>query len=241
MTADDSHVPEQIQVQLRMAARALGKAGLAHEYGHCSVRLDDKRLLVCAPQPMKTIAPGEIGSVAPIEGPLPKGVLGEVRIHQQIYALRPAIKAICRIMPPNLMALSTQHLTPSCRHGLSAYFANDIPLWDDPSLLRNDTDAGRLAIAMGERPAIVMRGNGAVVVGESLEQAVTYSWFLEDTARLEMAVRQSGFDVQEGLLTPGEISARQITTVRVFERMWRYLTHEDPEQQLLLDNADAEL
>jgi HCOMODA/2-hydroxy-3-carboxy-muconic semialdehyde decarboxylase len=171
---------------------------------------------------------------------LPEGVLGEVRIHQHIYELRPAVNAICRIMPPNVMTLSTQHITPKCRHGLSAYFANDIPLWEDPSLLRNDLEARKLAQTMGERPAIIMRGNGAVIAGHSLEEAVTFSWFLEDTARVETAIRESGFDATEGLLIPEEISARQVTSGRVFERMWRHLTHGDPEEQLLLDNLEDE-
>ena len=56
-----------------------------------------------------------------------------------------------------------------------------------------------------------------------------------------MAIRQSGFDPQQGLLTPAEIAARQVTTGRVYERMWRYLTHGDPEQQRLLDSGESEI
>ncbi len=231
MTIDKTPVPDGVQLKLRLAARALGNAGLVHAYGHCSVRLDETRFLVCAPQPMKTIAPGENGTVVPVTGGLPDGVLGEVRIHQQIYAQRPGVGAVCRIMPPAVMALSTQGLTPRSRHGLSAYFANDIPLWDDPALLRNDAAAARLAEALGHRLAIVMRGNGAVVVGDNLEQAVTYSWFLEDSARLELSVRQSGLNPDAGLLSADELAARQVTTGGVFERMWRYLSHGDPENR----------
>jgi HCOMODA/2-hydroxy-3-carboxy-muconic semialdehyde decarboxylase len=40
------------------------------------------------------------------------GVLGEVRIHQRIYARRPDVGAICRIMPPILMSLSVLRITP---------------------------------------------------------------------------------------------------------------------------------
>lgn len=241
MTTSYYCAPENLQIKLRLAARALGNAGLVHAYGHCSVRLDPSHFLVCASEPLGSIKPGEDGTVVPVEGALPEGVLGEVRIHQQVYALRPAVNAICRIMPPNIMALSTQHLTPLCRHGLSAYFANDIPLWKDPSLLRSDPEARKLAQTMGERPAIVMRGNGAVIAGHSLEEAVTFSWFLEDTARVEMAVRQSGFDATAGLLSTAEVSSRQVTGGRVFERMWRYLTHGDPEQELLLDTAEDDI
>ena len=40
---------------VRLAARALGRAGLANAYGHCSIRLDEDRLLVCAAMPIALI------------------------------------------------------------------------------------------------------------------------------------------------------------------------------------------
>ena len=48
--------------------------------------------------------------------------------------------------------------------------------------------------------AIVMRGNGAVAVGASLEEAVVMAWYLEDAARVELAVLGAGVDGLE--LTP---------------------------------------
>ena len=49
--------PPDTERVLRIAARALGRHGLAHAYGHCSVRLDAAHFLVCAPRPMALIAP----------------------------------------------------------------------------------------------------------------------------------------------------------------------------------------
>lgn len=229
MTPDKLEADKPTQIKLRQAARALGRAGLVHAYGHCSVRLSPTRFLVCAPEPMATIAPGEDGSTVNIEGELPDGVLGEVRIHQHIYRLHPEINAVCRIMPPSIMTLSTQGLTPRARHGLSAYFGDQIPLWQNPRLLRNNEEALKLVELKGDRPAIVMRGNGAVVSGESLEQAVAYSWYLEDSARIELQIRSCGFAPESGLLSPQEVVDRQVFTGRVFERMWRHLTLNDPE------------
>lgn len=219
----------EMQRKLRMAARALGRAGLVHAFGHCSVRENPDTFWVCAAQPMGCIPVGADNSQVPVRGPLPEGVLGEVRIHQAIYQRRPEVGAVCRIMSPAVMALSTQGLTPRCRHGLSAYFANRIPLWRDPRLLRNDEAAQALGDLMGENPALVMRGNGAVVAAETLEEALTYAWFLEDTARLELSVRSAGFDPEQGLLSDDEVRDRQVKTGNVFGRMWQYLTHADPE------------
>ena len=97
-------VDEHTQRQLRIAARALGRHGLAHAYGHCSVRLDERHFLVCAPRPMGMLAPGEPGVVVAVDGPMPASVLGEVRLHQQIYRRRSQIRAVARTMPPALAA-----------------------------------------------------------------------------------------------------------------------------------------
>jgi HCOMODA/2-hydroxy-3-carboxy-muconic semialdehyde decarboxylase len=207
---------------VQQAARGLAKAGLVHAYGHCSLRLDAAHFLVCAPRPLGLV--GDLpGTVCAIEGPLPEGVLGEVRIHQRIYTRRSDVGAVCRIMPPALMALSTQGLVPAPRHGIGAYF-DALPLWPDPRLLRNDQAADELAAMLGDAPAIVMRGNGAVVSGATIQQAVTLAWFLEDAARIERDVRAMGFAPETGLLDADEVAARQVWAGGVAERMWDYLT-----------------
>ncbi|WP_439569720.1 class II aldolase/adducin family protein [Sphingopyxis sp.] len=217
-------VPAGLDEQVRLAARALASAGLVHAFGHCSARIGGDSFLVCAPFPMGRIA-DEVGTVVSLEGPLPEGVLGEVRIHREIYRRRPDVGGICRIMPPALMALSVAGLVPVPRHGIGAYF-KAVPLWDDPRLLRDDAAAAGLAEMLGDVPALVMRGNGAVVAGETLPQAVTLAWFLEDAARVEQSVRAMGLDAGEARLSPEEIDARQIWSGGVVERMWRHLTGE---------------
>jgi HCOMODA/2-hydroxy-3-carboxy-muconic semialdehyde decarboxylase len=217
------------QQQLRLAARALGRGGLVHAYGHCSLRLDSSHFLVCTAKPMGTILPGDQGSVVPIDGPLPDGVLGEVRIHQCIYRRRADVNAICRIMPPQLGLLSLLRRTPRPRHGFGAYFSPLLPLWDDPRLLRDDQAADRLTAQLADAKAIVMRANGAVVIGASLIEAVALSWFIEEAARVEVGLMQMGQDGEHTLLTPEETVARQVVAGRVYERMWEYLTFGDPE------------
>lgn len=213
--------PEQ-QAIVQQAARGLGRAGLVHAFGHVSLRLDQDSFLVCAARPLELV--GELpGTVCPVDGPLPDGVLGEVRIHQKIYARRPQIGAVCRIMPPALMALSTQGVVPRPRHGIGAYF-DQLPLWPDPRLLRDDAAAAAMIEMMGDAPAIVMRGNGAVVAAETMPKAATLAWFLEDAARVEREVRAMGFPAEQGLLDTEEIVARQVWAGQVAERMWDWLT-----------------
>ena len=217
------------QRDLRLAARALARGNLVHAYGHCSLRLDAEHLLVCAPKPMGNIRPGDAGDVVPIQGALPEGVLGEVRVHQAIYARRPEIGAICRIMPPQIGLLALLRRTPRPRHGFGAYFAPGPALWDDPRLLRDDAAAARLAETLDAGKAIVMRANGAVVVGADLTEAVALSWFLEEAARVEVGLMQMGQDGDHTLLSADETIARQVVAGRVYERMWEYLTDGDSE------------
>ena len=210
------------QAIVQQAARGLGRAGLVHAYGHVSLRLDADSFLVCAARPLELV--GDLpGTVCPVEGQLPEGVLGEVRIHQRIYARRAEVGAVCRIMPPALMALSTQGVVPRPRHGIGAYF-DRLPLWPDPRLLRDDAAANALVEMMGEAPAIVMRGNGAVVAAETMPKAATLAWFLEDAARIERDVRAMGFAPESSLLDAEETAARQVWAGQVAERMWDWLT-----------------
>ena len=221
-----AQVPASIERSVRMAARALGRAGLAHAYGHCSTRVGEGHFLVCAPVPMGLIAPGEPGTLCPVTGPLPAGVLGEVRIHQAVYRRRPEVSAICRTQPFSVMALSSAHLTPVPRHGFGAYFGGPPPLYDHCRLVRDDEAATEVAELLGDGSAVVLRGNGAVVVADSLERAVVLTWYLEDAARTELAVRSAGID---GRLSPDEIAERATWGGGIAERMWQYLTDGDPE------------
>lgn len=176
---------------------------------------------------MGLIAPGEDGTVVPVSGALPEGVLGEVRIHQQIYANRPEVGGVVRCMSPKAMALGVLRRTPRPLHGFGSYFSPGAPLWDDPQLLRDDTAAAALAVAMGQAPAIVMRGNGVVTAAETLERAVVLAWYLEDAARVELEVLHAG--VEAAVLTPDEAAKRATFQGGIVERMWQYLTAGDPE------------
>lgn len=219
---------EHLERRVRVAARALARHGLVQAWGHCSARIDERHFLVCAAQPMGNIGVGQSGTVVAIDKPLPEGVLGEVRIHQQVYAQRPEVGGVCRVMPPVTMALSTLNLVPTPRHGVGAFVAGS-QFWSDCRLLRDDGLAQALVEKLGGAPALVMRANGAVTVGSCIEVAAGLAWCLEDAARIEHSVRAITPDPDATLLTPDEVTARQVSTGRVFERLWSYMTNGDAE------------
>jgi HCOMODA/2-hydroxy-3-carboxy-muconic semialdehyde decarboxylase len=205
------------------------QANLVHAYGHCSMRLNESHFLVCAPQAMGLIAAGEAGIVVPVQGELPEGTLGEVRIHQEIYQRRPEIGGIVRSMPRDVMTLSTARITPAPRHGMGSYFSPGIPLWDDLQLVRTQAQAAGVAACLADRAAVVMRGNGAVVVAPTLTQAVVLTWYLEDAARIELALHSAGLAASGAVLTEQEAAQRAVGTGRIYERMWDYLVAGDIE------------
>lgn len=218
---------EEQQKKVRVFARALGRAGYVHAYGHCSLRLDTDHFLVCAAKPMGLIEPGEDGTVVPVTGDLPEGVLGEVRIHQYIYQNRPDVGSVCRTMPPNVMALSALHGIAKPRHGFGTYFSPEVPMWDDPQLIRSAPQAEGVADLIGDGRAVIMRGNGLVTAGESAEQALTWVFYAEDMCRVELEAMKAGSDAP--VIPHGECEKRATVKGMIIERMWDYLTHGDPE------------
>jgi len=213
--------------QVRVAARALARAGLVHAYGHCSARLDADTFLVSPAKPLGLVRPGDEVVTVRTTGPLPPDTLGEVLVHQGIYRERADVGAIARFQSPHVTALSTLGLTPRARHGFGAYFAPCAPLFADPRLVRDGARAVALVRELAGARAIVMRGNGAVAVGATIEEAVVMAWYLEDAARVELAVRSTGLAGLE--LDATEARDRAVTAGKIVERMWDWLTAGDPE------------
>lgn len=213
---------------VRIAGRALARAGLLHAYGHCSLRIDADHFLVSPSMPLGLVGVGEACHLLRIDAPLPEHVLGEVRIHREIYRRRSNVGGIVRSMPPHVMTLVAHGQVPVPRHGFGSYFHPAPALWDDIQLLRSDEAAARLAEQLSDGRAILMRGNGAVVAGGSIEEAVVLTWYLEDMARVDLAGRAAGLSDAAPL---GEAASRERATWAgaIRERMWNYLTADDPE------------
>lgn len=234
--AADQRIPElsadpKLSSLVRVAARAVARGGLAHAYGHCSARIDATTFLVCPAVPMGLVRPSDACSVVSLDGPLPAGILGEVRIHREIYRRRPDVGGIVRSMPPKAMSLAAMGRVPQPRHGFGSYFYPAPALWNDPQLLRSDEQARALAETLGQGRGILMRGNGVVTAGSSLEEAVVLTWYLEDAARIELDALASGCAESGPVFTEAEAKARATWDGRIRERMWDYLTSGDIELQ----------
>ena len=209
--------------ELRLLARACDRAGLVTAFGHCSLRLDADAFLVSAACPMGLITPEHQGTVVWLDQPMPEGVLGEVRMHREIYRRRPDVNAVVRFVSPNVTALAALGQTPRPRHGFGAYFAPKVPMWRDPALVRSDAAAAEVALKMGGSPCVVVSVNGAVVAASNAAQALALAIFLEDAARVELIAIQSGRLDMTGL-TDEQAKSRAVWGGQVAERIWQYWT-----------------
>ena len=82
---------------------------------------------------------------------------------------------------------------------------------------------------MGKAPAVVVGINGSVTAGETPEQAVTLAWFLEDSARVELAALSAGLADKAPRMNEEQAKNRATWQGRIAERMWEHLTAGDPE------------
>src|ERR1700677_4272377 len=129
-------------LRVRVAARALAKAGLVHAYGHCSARLGVQQFLVSPPKPLGLVAPDDAPVIVATTGKLPAGALAEVLAHQHIYRLRAEVGGVVRFQSPHVMALSALGRTPRALHGFGSYRRRHPPQQSDPRLVRHDASAG---------------------------------------------------------------------------------------------------
>lgn len=180
------------------ANRILADQGVVDGYGHVSVRhdRDPNRYLMS-----RSIAPELVTAHDVMEYDLDNTAVDargrtsylERFIHGEIYKVRPDVKAIVHNHSPSVIpfGVSTVPLRPL--YHMSAFLADGVPVFDirqaaggmTDMLVRNPALGRALAQTLGARPAALMRGHGAVVVGASLPFAVFRSVYLEMNARLQ--------------------------------------------------------
>jgi HCOMODA/2-hydroxy-3-carboxy-muconic semialdehyde decarboxylase len=95
-------------------------------------------------------------------------------------------------------------------------------------LVRDDEAASGVAATLADSRAVVLRGNGAVTVGGTVEEATVLCWFLEEAARVELALQQLDAGSAPEL-TDDEATRRATWEGGLLDRIWTYLTRGDPE------------
>ncbi|MGC5015875.1 class II aldolase/adducin family protein [Streptosporangium sp. DT93] len=210
-----------MSAELAEAGRALAAAGLVTAFGHVSARTTGDRLLMTPPVPLGTLGPATRYAEVPLAGTdLPPGTPREAWIHVEIARARPGVRAICRAQPPVATALASAGVAILPLHGQGSFLGPEVPVLDDAVLVRDRARGRALAECLGEAPALIMRGNGAVTVGASVGEAVALMWVLEASARMNATAAASGTPVP---LTPAEQRAWRAVRSELSGRIWSYL------------------
>ena len=206
------------------ANRILAMHGVLDGWGHVSVRhnRDPNRYLLS-----RSLAPELIRARDILEFDLdnePVASTGvnlytERYIHGEIYKQRPDVVAVAHMHAPPLIPFGVVEQKLKPLYHRAAFIAQGVPVFEirdaagmTDLLIRNPALGAALARSLADKPAVLMRGHGATVVGPSLPRLVGRSIFLPLNATLQMQAMMLGGGGAIHFLDPEEarlIEARE--------------------------------
>ncbi|MDF1590847.1 MAG: class II aldolase/adducin family protein [Desulfobacterales bacterium] len=115
----------------------------------------------------------------------PGGAPNEVFLHVNIYKARPEVMAVARTQSPwcEVFGIRMEPVRPV--HDFGAILMGETALLDEPQLADVAHIGDQMIDKLGNGNAILLRGNGNVVTGGSVEEAVVRAVFLNESARLQ--------------------------------------------------------
>lgn len=205
--------------------------GVVDGFGHVSLRdpeRPDRFLLARSMAPALVTAQDVL--VFDLEGaPIKLGgpaVYLERFIHSEIYRKRPDVVAVVHSHSPAVVPFSVvtgTRLRPVCH--MCGFLGAATPVFEirdvagsgSDLLIRDGRLGAALAQSLGEGAAVLMRGHGSTVVGNSLRQAVFRAVYTEVGARLQSEAMRLG---PVTYLTEEEAVATAMTNDAQIDRAW---------------------
>jgi ribulose-5-phosphate 4-epimerase/fuculose-1-phosphate aldolase len=133
----------------------------------------------------------------------------------------PHVNAITRIhaRTANMFSVTDRKLEPVHNHG--SFFSGGVPVFKTPDLISTAKLGEEVAGAIGDRPALLLRGNGQVTVGRSVPEAVMMAIYLEEAAEILFGALQVGTPIP---LTSDESATRRQEALPPvdMERAWNF-------------------
>jgi ribulose-5-phosphate 4-epimerase/fuculose-1-phosphate aldolase len=200
--------------ELVTANRILAREEVVDSFGHVSVRHPERpdRFLLSRARAPERIEVEDIMEFTlegePIDARERKPYL-ERFIHGALFEARPDVQAVVHNHSPSVIPFGVTGTKLKPLLHMCASIGHDVPLWDshdkfgDTALLVENMEMGRdLAKLVAKGRTALMRGHGAVVVGQTLRHAVFISIYLELAAKLQMQALPLG---SIKYLTDGEV------------------------------------
>jgi ribulose-5-phosphate 4-epimerase/fuculose-1-phosphate aldolase len=206
------------------ACRILAEQKLVEGFGHVSARIPGTDRFLLTPRiSLALVKKNELltlnlaGKVVAGGHPAPF----EAWLHTAIMKSQPRVNAITRIHArvANIFSVTDRKLEPVHNHG--SFFAGGVPVYAKPDLISNEALGGEVSKALGDKPAILLRGNGQVTVGRTLPEAVMMAIYLEEAAEVLFGALQIGTPIP---LTIDESKQRQVEALPPvdMERAWNF-------------------
>jgi HCOMODA/2-hydroxy-3-carboxy-muconic semialdehyde decarboxylase len=215
---------KQLKQDIVSACRILSQQKLVEGFGHVSARIAGTDHFLITPRiGLALVKKTELLTMnlagAVIDGAQPAPF--EAWLHVAIMKAKPRVNAIARIHArgANIFSVSDRKLEPVHNHG--SFFAGGVPVFSKPDLISNETLGTEVANALGDQPAILLRGNGQVTVGRTIPEAVMMAIYLEEAAQILYGALQIGTPIP---LTLTENQQRQTEALPPvdLERAWRF-------------------
>ena len=214
----------QLRKDIISAARILSYQRLVEGFGHVSARIPDSDLFFITPRiSLAMVTERELvtmnlaGEVVQGQHPPPF----EAWLHTAIMKAKPQVNAITRIHArvANMFSVTGRKLEPVHNHG--SFFAGGVPVFHTPDLISSRPLGEEVARAIGDRPALLLRGNGQVTVGRTIPEAIMMAIYLEEAAEILFGALQIGTPIA---LTADESATRRVEALPPvdLERAWNY-------------------
>ena len=200
--------------ELVTANRILAREEVVDSFGHVSARHPERpdRFLLSRARAPDLIEVDDIMEFTlegePVDARGRKPYL-ERFIHGALYEARPDVQAVVHNHSPSVIPFGVTGTKLKPLLHMCTSIGHHVPIWDsqerfgDTTLLVENMDMGRdLAKSLDKGRTALMRGHGAVAVGQTLRHAVFIAIYLEVRAKLQMQASNLG---SIKFLTDGEV------------------------------------
>ncbi len=154
-------------------------------------------------------------------------------IHSSVHAARPDVIAAAHTHSLYGKAWSSlgRLLDPLTQD--SCAFYGDHSLFDDFTGVVLDTEEGkRIAHALGEHKAVILRNHGLLTVGHSVDEAAWWFVTMDRTCQAQLLAEAAGtpvkIDPEQAKLTAGQVGAR-ISGWFSFQPLYDWIVREEPD------------
>ena len=154
-----------------------------------------------------------------------RSVFLERFIHSEIYKARPDIMAVVHTHSPGVIPFTVSQVALRPVFHNAAFLGAGAPVWEirkefgETNMLVSNAAIGKsLALALADKPVVLMRGHGDATVGPSVKVAVFRAYYTDVNARLQSQAIALGGEVN--YLTAAESAKADAINLQVLDRVW---------------------